>query len=124
LHGWYVEKDGRRWASLQYAGFADMFWDGYFIEALVESESDRQRLFSPEFWLDPAIVYRNRVTGEVAPYAFSAQSASPTEACPEITIRGLYISTELDAPDQVLVWLRRCYRRWKAWLDTPRTMVP
>jgi hypothetical protein len=124
LHGWYVEKDGRRWACLEYECWTEMFWDTYVIEALVESESERQRLFSAAFWLDPAIVYRNRVTGEVAPYAFSAQSASPTEDFPKIAMRALYISVELGKLDELLLWFRRCHRRWRAWRDTPRTMVP
>lgn len=105
--GWFVEKDGRRLAALTDARFEDMFWDSYAVEPLAGTESERETVFTAAFWLQPELVFRNRVTSDVAHNAFQGGPA-PTRERPRVWMRSLYISLDESALARFLA-----RRRWR-----------
>jgi hypothetical protein len=106
--GWFVEKDGRRLAALSDPRFEDMFWYSYDVEPLGETDAERAAVFTKELWHQPGLVYRNRVTGEVAPHAFPGGGV-PTKGAPRIWMRALYTSLTPTMLERVLLW----FRGWK-----------
>lgn len=90
--------------------FEDMFWYSYVVETLAETPAEREAIFTKDFWAQPGLTFRNRVTGEVAPNAFSGGGV-PTKDSPRITMRALYTSMQPTAFERGLLWLRRRRRR-------------
>jgi hypothetical protein len=104
--GWFVEKDGRLVAALVAPRFEDMFWYSYVVEPVGETGVDREAIFTAAFWAQPGLVYRNRVTGEVATHAFPG-GASPTPDNPRIMMRALHTSQRPTLLERALLWFRR-----------------
>ncbi len=104
--GWFVEKGGLRVAALTEPRFEDMFWYSYIVEPLAENSAEAEAIFTEDFWAEPGLTFRNRVTGEVVSSAFRG-GGIPTKVSPRIMMRGLYTSMEPTAFERVLLWLRR-----------------
>lgn len=102
--GWYVEKDGRTWAMLTDCTFADMFWDTYAVQPLVQEPALREQLFSKDFWhLGPLPTFRNRVTDETLEAL--PGGLVPTEANPRLMVHGLYSKLTPSPYEQLLLLL-------------------
>ena len=108
--GWFVERDGRRLAALVDPRFEEMFWYSYAVEPLATDAGERAAIFREEFWRQPGLVYRNRVTGEVAPNAF-AGGAPTTMQNPRVLVRALHASLRPTILERALLWLRGRRRR-------------
>lgn len=104
--GWFIEHHGRRVAELTDLRFADMFWDSYRIEPLIEDLAEREALLtSPDRWHACEFVYRNRRFGLVAEKAFPTGGLFPESG--RILMRALYLN--IDSPsvwERLLLWLR------------------
>jgi hypothetical protein len=69
--GWVVEYDGQPVAILTEPRCLDMFWHTYKIDVVTQDPRLREDLLTvPSFWDRPAIVWRSRLFGLVAPNAF------------------------------------------------------
>src|SRR4051794_14093685 len=86
---WLVEKNGRVFARLEDARFAEMFWVSYRVVDLTKNDVDRSALFASDFWHQaPHPTFRNSMTGASCSTAFAGRT--PTQADPVVHMRALY----------------------------------
>lgn len=104
--GWYVEREGRRLAALTKPRFTDMFWTSYVIEPLGETPEDRSRVLQSDFWNPRGLTFINRVSGGVAPNAFSSAAGLVGE---RVVMRALYVD-EPSSFERPVLWARRLWR--------------
>jgi hypothetical protein len=93
VNGWDLELDGRPIAIMDEPRSEDMFWDSYRVTPTTDDPTLAARLLTQEFWKSEdfaRIVFRNRVTGLVAEYAFP--SMGPLVAPARVNMRALYLN--------------------------------
>ena len=91
--GWFVEREGEVIAVLTEPRTEDMFWNSYRMEVVAADPRLRERMYSAAFWAGAeaeGLVYRNRETGEEAPFAFPALDPFPEPG--RLMLRGLYLT--------------------------------
>jgi len=106
LAGWYVEYEESRIAVLTDPRPADMFWDSYKIEPLVEDPGEAVDLLdSPLHWDRCDFVFRNRAFDRTAP-GFAA-AGRPQIQNGRVLMRGLYLDIGRPSSwERLLLWLR------------------
>lgn len=109
--GWFVEKDGATLVVLVEPRHEDMFWCSYRVDP-VEGHELPDVVFSSAVWHEGALVFRNRVTGEVARYAF-AGGTTPTREHPRVLMRGLHSVLRPTLLERIMLWHRRRRARAK-----------
>ena len=89
--GWVMKYRGDSIALLTDFQCLDMFLDSYHVEPLTKDVEDRHMLMSShEFWQEGAFTFRNRLFGEIAPYAIALGISDSTNG--RVTMRGLYLT--------------------------------
>jgi hypothetical protein len=74
--GWYVERDGRRFALLTDPQRAAPGWFSFRVEHLTADAEDLRHLHAGGFWADAGgLVFRDRASGEVVPGVAVASGA-------------------------------------------------
>lgn len=108
---WWVEKQGKVFARLEDARFADMFWVAYRVVDLTRTEQERAELYSKKFWHDgPLPKFRHVKTGAVVETAF-AGGQTPTAEDPLVWIRALHPPPEPRAATKLFQSLCRWTER-------------
>jgi hypothetical protein len=100
--GWFVEKDGVVLAALTDPRFEDMFWYSYDVEPVAQRPAQGEAVFTAEFWNQPGLVFRNRVTGEVADGAFPGPLVGR-----RVSMQRLHTAARPTFVERVLLWIRR-----------------
>ena len=98
-HGWTVLRDGEAVAHLSEPHRQDMYWYRYKVDALTPE------VLEDGFW-DQKLVYRNHVTGQVAPNAHPGGEL-PSEDNPYILMRALYIPVRASWRQKIHSMLKR-----------------
>lgn len=106
--GWVGEYEGRPAVLLTDCQTHDMFWNDYEFTIIAEDAELRHRLQTFDFWVRDwnSLVWRNRLFGDVAEFAFPA--AAPFNGVGRLSMRGLYLPVRHRRWwDDIMLWIRR-----------------